>query len=91
MRWRGRRQSRNIEDRRGRGGGYPGGVTRTRGRGVRRAGGGGIGFLILLGVLWLVFDINPAALLQQGGGVGTPTVEYSRPAGDHLRGGGDPG
>jgi len=68
MRWRGRRQSRNIEDRRGGGGfGMPGGISRGGGRGVRRAGGGGIGFLIIIGIMWLVFGINPMTLLQGGG------------------------
>ncbi len=85
MRWRGRRQSRNIEDRRGRGGfGIPGGITRRGGRGVRRAGGGGIGFLILIGILWLVFGINPMTLLQQGGGSIAPQ-QRSEPAGGGIQ------
>ncbi len=85
MRWRGRRQSRNIEDRRGRSGvGMPGGVSRRGGRSVRRAGGGGIGFLIIVGILWLVFGINPLTLLQQGG-VGVPPAETSRPAGGSIQ------
>ncbi|WP_026380034.1 KPN_02809 family neutral zinc metallopeptidase [Afifella pfennigii] len=81
MRWRGRRQSANVEDRRGTGGG---GVIR-----VGRAGGGGIGILIIAVVLWLVFGINPLALLgdaqvmapseqsapRNGGGVATTESE----------------
>jgi len=59
MRWRGRRQSSNIEDRRGgRGGGGP--IT------IGRAGGGGIGIIVIGLVLWLVFGINPMALLGEG-------------------------
>lgn len=61
MRWRGRRQSSNIEDRRGTGGGLPGGF--GRGRRVRRAGGGGIGFLIIAAIVLWVMGINPLTLL----------------------------
>ncbi|MCC2113278.1 MAG: neutral zinc metallopeptidase, partial [Hyphomicrobiales bacterium] len=67
MRWRGRRQSSNIEDRRddgmggGFGGGMPGGF--GRGRRVRRAGGGGIGFLIIAAIVLWVLGINPLKLL----------------------------
>jgi uncharacterized protein len=72
MRWKGRRQSSNIEDRRGMGGGmggmrFPGGLGGGR---VRRGGGIGIfGILILLGIAWLL-GINPLALLsgELGGG-----------------------
>ncbi|MYZ49843.1 KPN_02809 family neutral zinc metallopeptidase [Propylenella binzhouense] len=70
MRWQGRRQSGNIEDVRGRGGGgfrIPIGYGRGGGM-VRRAGGGGIGMLILVVVLMLVFGVNPMELLQEGGG-----------------------
>jgi predicted metalloprotease len=83
MRWRGRRQSRNIEDRRGRGGfGFPGGMSRGGGRGARRAGGGGIGLLIIIGIMWLVFGINPMTLLQQGGGLGpAPQSPQVQPSG----------
>ena len=85
MRWRGRRQSQNIEDRRRRSGaGFPGGLPRSRGRGVRRASGGGIGFLIILGILWLVFGINPVTLLQQGG-TGVPTIETGQPTGGGIQ------
>ncbi len=72
MRWRGRRQSRNVEDRTGRGGfRLPGGFSRRRGMGgLRRPGrrGGGISIvtlLIILGGAWL-FGINPLGLM--GGG-----------------------
>src|SRR5688572_26279923 len=59
MRWAGRRQSGNVEDRRGMG----------------RAGavGGGIGSIVLVLVLSLVFGVDPRQLLVQapqgGGGV----------------------
>src|SRR5687767_118086 len=79
MRWKGRRQSSNIEDRRGMGGGmggmrFPGGLGGGGfgGGRVRRGGGIGIfGILILLGIAWLL-GINPLALLSgeldSGGG-----------------------
>jgi uncharacterized protein len=65
----------NIEDRRGmRGGfGFPGGG------GVRipmgRGGGIGIGGILLLLVLWLVFGINPIDILSGGGGFTVPQEE----------------
>lgn len=63
MRWRGREQSDNIEDRR-----------RMTGRGV--AMGGGLGTLLLVIVLAVVFKVDPQQLLQQmpppGGGQGGP-------------------
>jgi len=79
MRWKGRRQSSNIEDRRGMGGGF-GGMRFPGGLGgggfgggrVRRGGGIGLfGILILLGIAWLL-GINPLALLsgELGGGGG---------------------
>ena len=80
MRWRGRRQSENVEDRRGRGGGFrlPFPLGRGRGgigfpgarSGRRRGGGMGLfSILLLLGVMWLL-GLNPASILQgpQGGG-----------------------
>ena len=87
MRWRGRRQSQNVEDRRGQSGGFgrPGGFSGRGGRGVRRAGGGGIGFIIIIGVLWLVFGINPITLLQGGGGSIAP--QQGKPASDTSGGG----
>ena len=57
MRWRGRRQSENVEDRRG-----------SPGRRVA-LGGGGLGTIILI-VLVLLGVIDPRALLQMGGGGG---------------------
>jgi predicted metalloprotease len=75
MRWQGRRQSTNIEDLRGqggRGGGLGGGFgTGLGGRSpirVRRAGGGGIGAIILILIVAYFLGINPLELL--GGNVG---------------------
>lgn len=81
MRWRGRRQSSNIEDRRGSGGGLRGGFGRGMGgRQIRipagRAGGGGLSGIILLVVLFFVLracGIDPLEMLaggpvEQGGG-----------------------
>ena len=70
MRWRGRRQSANVEDRRGRGG-FPTGFGRGGRIAVGRAGRGGIGIggLIVLVVLMLVFGINPIQLLEEAGPV----------------------
>ena len=56
MRWRGRRQSTNVEDR----------------RGIGRGGmavGGGLGTIVLI-VLALLFGADPRELLDQGGGGG---------------------
>lgn len=49
MQWRGRRQSDNIEDRRGGGG--------------RKAGGIGIGSIVIALILWKVFGIDPQTTL----------------------------
>ena len=83
MRWRGRRQSENIEDQRGSssGGGFSfprrsgGGfrLPRGRGRGLRIGGRrGGMGGLALIGVvvLMLLFGVDPAILLQGLSGAG---------------------
>ena len=82
MEWRGRRQSSNVEDRRGAGGRNPfgrGGVRIPVGRGgVRRAGGGiGIGGIILILVISWVLGINPLTLLS-GGAIG---LDGGAPAG----------
>ena len=47
MQWRGRRQSDNIEDR----------------RGGRKAGGIGIGSIVIALILWKVFGIDPQTTL----------------------------
>jgi len=68
MRWRGRRQSTNIRDVRGSGGGFGGGLPGGLGRGrVVRAGGGmGIGTIIVVLLLAWLLGINPLALLSGG-------------------------
>lgn len=74
MRWRGREQSENIEDRR-----------RFSGRGV--AMGGGLGTMLLVIVLALVFKVDPQQLLQQmpPPGQGAPGAG----GGEALPGGGE--
>ena len=66
----GRRQSTNVDDR--------------RGRSVGKAGGIGLGGILLAGILYLVFGINPAPVLEGAGALSggnqtetnyTPTVE----------------
>lgn len=91
MRWRGRRESSNIEDVRGqssegRGGGFrfPGGLGRGRvgrgGGGMRRASGGGFGTIIILVVLFFglkMCGINPLDALTGGGGGGSVAPKQS--------------
>ena len=78
MLWRGRRQSDNIEDARGQGGGgLPGGFGRSGGP-IRipiggGAGGGGITGIIILVVLFFALracGIDPMQMLNGGGGHG---------------------
>lgn len=85
MRWRDRRQSSNVEDRRGQGGGGPGGLGGRRipirlpvGRG---AGGGGLSGIILLVVIFFALracGIDPLQLLDDGGS-SRPQVSNSQP------------
>ncbi|MGI8724859.1 MAG: KPN_02809 family neutral zinc metallopeptidase [Methyloceanibacter sp.] len=70
MRWRGQRESENVEDRRGQGGGFgfpfPGGGMRFPSGGGGRGGGIGIvGFLIILGLM-LFFGLDPSTIIQSG-------------------------
>ena len=99
MLWRGRRQSDNVEDARGEGGGgMPGGF--GRGGGPiripigRSASGGGISGIIILVILFFVLracGIDPLEILNGGGGSVTPgggggTVsETSPPASDEMK------
>ena len=55
MKWEGQRESENVEDRRGQGGG------------TRIAAGGGLGLIVIV-VLSLLFGIDPRQILDQGGG-----------------------
>src|SRR5262245_14951785 len=64
MKWEGRRESENVEDRRGMGGG-------------RIAAGGGLGLVVII-VLSLLFGVDPRAILEQAGDqqvVETPSGE----------------
>jgi predicted metalloprotease len=94
MLWKGRRQSDNIEDVRGQGGGgLPGGFGRGGGGPVRipiggSRGGGGISIgtivlLIVVGlVLWMLGIIDPRQMLDQGGltdGGGGGTITQTEP------------
>jgi hypothetical protein len=90
MRWRGGRQSGNIEDRRGMGGrrsgmgGFPRGAFPGRivfpGGGRGRGGGIGIVGLLVFLVLAFVFGIDPRMLLD-GGTVQTPVEEPTSSSG----------
>jgi len=75
MLWKGRRQSNNVTDSRGRGG-FGGGFGRSgrnslpMGRGMRTAGGGGISGIIILVILFFALracGIDPMVLLDGGG------------------------
>lgn len=59
------KSSSNVEDRRGQGGGFGRGGFRIP-MGKRGGGGIGIGTIIIIGIMWLVFGINPLEML--GGG-----------------------
>ncbi len=83
MKWQGRRQSGNVEDRRdGGGGGLGGGFSRMpigfpSGGGGRMGGGLGIvGVLIVLGIMWLS-GANPIDVLTGGGSSGFDTSTSS--------------
>ncbi|MEZ2126997.1 MULTISPECIES: neutral zinc metallopeptidase [unclassified Sinorhizobium] len=84
MEWRGRRQSSNIEDRRGESGGIDrgGGFSfPTGGGGMRRAGGGlSIGTIIFLVVIYLIFKAMGIDLLQvlDTGSTSGPGYEQSQ-------------
>jgi predicted metalloprotease len=97
MKWRGRRQSTNIRDLRGRSGGGPGGgLGGGFGTGgglgggripirVGRAGGGGIGTIIILLIVLFVLGVNPLELLSGGAPTGSsispfPQAETTDPA-----------
>lgn len=98
MRWRGERESENVEDRRDEGGGFnfpfPGGGVRfPSGGGSDGSGGGGgigiVGLLIILGLM-LFFGVDPSVIMQGGGPGGDATtfpdirVPQSRPDADNF-------
>ena len=78
MKWSGRKRSSNVQDRRGSRGGLGGGGMRIPLGG--RGGGIGIGGIIIIVIISMVFGINPLTLLDgavsTGGGGGT---SVSRP------------
>ncbi|WP_269930544.1 KPN_02809 family neutral zinc metallopeptidase [Aminobacter sp. HY435] len=95
MRWRGRRQSDNIEDTRGQGGGgFGGGLGGGGGRlpmGPRISGGGGLTGIIILVVLFFALracGIDPMQVLTEGGdsvpGGGGQVTEGGAPANDEM-------
>jgi predicted metalloprotease len=79
MRWRGQRESENVEDRRGEGGGFgfpfPGGGARfpSGGSGGRGGGIGIIGLLVILGLMFF-FGVDPRVIMQGGGPGGDETT-----------------
>ncbi|ODT83015.1 MAG: flagellar biosynthesis protein FlgM [Pelagibacterium sp. SCN 64-44] len=88
MKWRGREQSSNIEDRRGQGGGFGGmggspfgrsGGIRipTGGRGSRGGVGSLIGIVVVLGIIWMVTGSNPIDVLTGGSGGATTASSSS--------------
>lgn len=87
MLWKGRRQSSNIEDRRGRSG-MPGG--RLGGGGPirlpigRGAGGGGLSGIIILVVIFFALracGIDPMQILEGGSGAGSQQIGFERSEG----------
>ena len=92
MEWKGRRQSNNVEDRRGAGGrSSRGGLRIPMGRGgMRRAGGGlGIGSIILILIVSWALGINPLTLLSgdtgsTGGGYEQQQTQNAAPANDET-------
>ncbi|MDH3666767.1 MAG: zinc metallopeptidase [Paracoccaceae bacterium] len=78
MKWRGRRTSRNIDDRRGQSAGFPGfgragGDGRRIRMGGRRSGIGGLGLIVVIGIA-LLMGVNPLTLLTgDGSGFTVPT------------------
>lgn len=83
MRLDGEEESDNVEDLRGQGGGGFGMPGLGGGGGGLQFGGRGMGCgsLIIIGILALVFGINPLTLLGGGGGgqIGAPTQQIGQP------------
>ena len=73
MRWEGNRESDNVEDRRGEGGGGFGGLP-IGGRSV------GIGTIVVALIAGWIFGINPLTLLSMFTGGGAPVVSQQGPA-----------
>ena len=82
MKWEGQEQSRNVEDRRGMGGGM--GMPRIGGRGI------GIGTIVIAVLAGWIFGINPLTVLGLlgGGGLDAPVAQapgQAPPADDRQR------
>ncbi|QQR37516.1 zinc metallopeptidase [Devosia oryziradicis] len=89
MKWRGRQQSSNIEDRRsqgGFGGGFGGSPFGRGGGGIRLPTGGGgsrggigsiIGIVVVLGIIWAVTGTNPIDILTGGSSSGGSSATSS--------------
>jgi predicted metalloprotease len=74
MKWEGQEQSRNVEDRRGAGGGgLGGGLPRIGGRGI------GLGTIVIAVLAGWIFGINPLTVLGLLGGGGGPAMEVAQP------------
>ncbi len=96
VRWRGREQSDNIEDRRGQGGGggfrfpFPRGgrgrgIRIPTGRGGRRGGGMSMMTMVIIGlVMYFVFGLNPLDLLRGGTGGPAPQIDAGGSGGQTL-------
>ena len=91
MRWKGRRQSSNIEDRRGASSGRRsnpfgrGGIRLSRGGGLRLPRGG-VSMIVLLVVGYIILKslgIDPMVLLE-GGGLTPGTEQVVVPGGEQL-------
>jgi predicted metalloprotease len=83
MRWRGRRQSSNVEDRRGASGGgfgFPRSGGRMRVPVGRRGGGVSLGAVALIVVASWVFGFDPTILLTGGGPDAGPFPQSEAPA-----------
>jgi len=90
MKWRGREQSSNIEDRRSQGGGGLGGRPFGSGGGFRMPSGGGrggrggmgslIGIVAVLGIIWLVTGQNPIDMLMGTGSSSSSSASSSSQA-----------
>ncbi|HEY4135072.1 MAG TPA: neutral zinc metallopeptidase [Alphaproteobacteria bacterium] len=94
MKWQNRRESDNVEDRRGAGGGFGsggGGFRIPVGMGGGRRAGGGIGLIIVVCLVGWALGINPLTLLTGGDfmpdGTQTsapPSETAQAPAGDEM-------
>ncbi len=73
------RESSNIEDRRGQGGGGRGGGLGGL-AGLIGGGRGGIGGLVIVVIIALVLGVNPLTLLSGGGGTPQPREQIGQPA-----------